>query len=170
MTLFGPMVAISNFTQKCKQTPVSQKLSMLKKFVYIFFASYEVPKLFDDKKFWGAKSGPPSPATSVNQISHARNNELEYAKKYNSEITVFIKTLIFGWVSNQLCNHLHNCLGNYCSIFPFIDHCIKLWIITQDIVLTDIKNTKNGIIGKNYSFRYFGHCCVWSWGYGESII
>ena len=43
--LFGPLVAILNFVQKCKQTAVSQKLSMGKFFVKIIFASHEVPKL-----------------------------------------------------------------------------------------------------------------------------
>ena len=45
VTLFGPLAAILNFTQKCKQTAVSQKLSKIKNFFKIFFASHEVPKL-----------------------------------------------------------------------------------------------------------------------------
>ena len=43
--LFGPLAAILNFTQKCKQTAVSQKLSKIKNFFKIFFSSHEVPKL-----------------------------------------------------------------------------------------------------------------------------
>ena len=65
VTLFRPLAAILNFPQKCKKTAVSQKLSMLKKFVYIFFASMRCLNYWDNKKYWGAKSGPPSPATSV---------------------------------------------------------------------------------------------------------
>ena len=43
--LSGPLAAILKITQKCKQTAVSQKLSKIKKFLKIFFASHEVPKL-----------------------------------------------------------------------------------------------------------------------------
>ena len=37
VTLFGPLAAILNFTQKCKQTAVSQKLSKIKKFFQDIF-------------------------------------------------------------------------------------------------------------------------------------
>ena len=42
VTLSGPLAAILKFTQKCKQTAVSQKLSKIKIFFKIFFASHEV--------------------------------------------------------------------------------------------------------------------------------
>ena len=37
VTLSGPLAAILNFTQKCKQTAVSQKLSKVKKFFFAYF-------------------------------------------------------------------------------------------------------------------------------------
>ena len=39
------------FGQKCKQTAVSQEVSMVNKFCFMFCASHEVPKLLGDKKF-----------------------------------------------------------------------------------------------------------------------
>ena len=67
VTLSGPLAAILKFTQKCKQTAVSLKLSKKKNFFFfIFLHPIRCLNFWDDKNFWGAKSGPPSPATSVN--------------------------------------------------------------------------------------------------------
>ena len=37
MTLFGPQATILNFAQKCKQTAISQELSMVNKFFFAYF-------------------------------------------------------------------------------------------------------------------------------------
>ena len=66
MNLSGPLAAILKFTQKCKQTAVSQKLSKIKNFFKIFFHLMRYLNCWDNKNFWGAQLVPPSPATSVN--------------------------------------------------------------------------------------------------------
>ena len=66
VTLSGPLVAILNFTQKCKETAVSQKLSKIKNFFKIFLYLMRCLNFWDNKKFWGAKSGPLSHASAVN--------------------------------------------------------------------------------------------------------
>ena len=65
LTLFGPLAAILNFVQKCKQTAVSQKLSKIKKFSRYILHLMRCLNFWDNKNFWGAKCGPTSPATSV---------------------------------------------------------------------------------------------------------
>ena len=69
VTLSWPLAAILNFTQKCKQTAVSQKLSKIK----IFFSRHFLHLIrylnyWDNKNFWGAKSGPLTHASSVNHF------------------------------------------------------------------------------------------------------
>ena len=66
VTLFGPLAAILKFALKCKQTAISQELSMVNKFCLHIFYIIKCLNCWDNKKFWGSKSGPPSPATSVN--------------------------------------------------------------------------------------------------------
>ena len=69
VTLFGSLAAILNFTQKCKQTAVSQKLSKIKNFFSrYFFHLMRYLNYWDNKNFWGAKSGPLTHASSVNTI------------------------------------------------------------------------------------------------------
>ena len=63
---FRPLAAILNFAQKCKQTAISQKLSMVKKFFFfIFLHPIRCLNFWDNKIFWGARTGPLTHASSV---------------------------------------------------------------------------------------------------------
>ena len=69
MTLFRPLVTILKFTQKCKQTAVSQKLSKIKKnFQNIFLHLMRCLNFWQSFIFWGAKFGPLTHATAVKCI------------------------------------------------------------------------------------------------------
>ena len=75
VTLSGPLAAILKFTQKCKQTAVSLKLSKIKIFFCISLHPIRCLNFWDDKNFWGGQLVPPSPATSVKYQKHEIYNE-----------------------------------------------------------------------------------------------
>ena len=65
-TFFGPLAAILNFAYQCKQTAVSQKLSMVKNFLLRYFLHLiRCLNFWESFIFWGAKSGPLTHASAV---------------------------------------------------------------------------------------------------------
>ena len=78
VTLFGPLAAILNFAQKCKQTAVSQKLSKIKKFSRYFLKLMRCLNCWDNKNFWGGKFGPLTHASAVNRLSIQMRHYFEF--------------------------------------------------------------------------------------------
>ena len=65
MSPYSVLVLKNFLRKKCKQTAVSQKLSKVKKFSRYFLHLMRCLNWWDNKKFWGAKSGPLTHTSAV---------------------------------------------------------------------------------------------------------
>ena len=85
------LAIILNFTQKCKQTAVSQKLSKIKKNFKIFLHLLRCLNFWDNKNFWGAESGSLTHASAVNRksIYHALKSIFSFKIPFSEIMEVY---------------------------------------------------------------------------------